>query len=61
MAIAGACRNEGGNLYVVHEPNDASGVKASSIEVGAFLSQEHGPQQEALLKLIGSLVDQQSR
>jgi hypothetical protein len=53
------CRNEAGNLYVVHEPNQASGGKASTIEVGAFLSQGHGPQHQALLKLIATLVDKQ--
>jgi hypothetical protein len=52
------CKNEAGNVYVVHEPNRASGGKASTMEVVTFLSQQHGPQHRALMDLIGSLVDQ---
>jgi hypothetical protein len=44
-------------VMVRHEPNLASGGKVSVIEVGEFLSRGHGPEQQALLKLIGSLVE----
>ena len=54
------CRNESGHLYVIHEPTQASGGKSSSMEVAAFLSQGPGPQQQALLQMIGSLVDQKA-
>ena len=43
-------------VLVRHEPNLASGGKASVIEVGEFLSRGHGPEQQALLRLIGGLV-----
>jgi hypothetical protein len=44
-------------VLVRHEPNLPSGGKASEIEVGEFLSRGHGPEQQALLRLIGSLVE----
>ena len=52
------CRNELGHVYVVHEPNEASGGKPSAVGIGDFLSQQKvGPEHEALLGLIGSLAD----
>ena len=55
------CRNEGGHVYVVHEPNEASEGKASAIGLGEFLSQAStGPEHEALLRMIGGLVDQKN-
>jgi hypothetical protein len=53
------CRNEAGKVYVIHEPSAASGGKASSIEVSTFLAKGNGPEQQELLRLIGSLVDRQ--
>ena len=44
-------------VLVRHEPNRPSGGKASVVEVGDFLSRGHGPEQQALLRLIGSLVE----
>jgi hypothetical protein len=46
-------------VLVRHEPNLASGGKTSVIEIGEFLSRGHGPEQQALLRLIGSLVEAQ--
>jgi hypothetical protein len=44
-------------VFVTHRPNASSGGRESNIELGAFLSQGgHGPQHQALLQLIGSLV-----
>jgi hypothetical protein len=52
------CRNEMGHVYVVHEPNEASGGRGSELGIGEFLSQAGvGPEHEALLRLIGGLVD----
>ena len=48
---------EAGHVLVCHEPNRPSGGKASMVEVGEFLSYGHGPEQQALLQLIGSLVE----
>jgi len=44
-------------VLVRHEPNRPSGGKASVVEVGDFLSSGHGPEQQALLRLIVSLVE----
>jgi hypothetical protein len=52
------CRGRGGKLVVLHEPNRPSGGKPSQIDVGEFLATGNaGPEQEALLHLIGELVD----
>lgn len=48
-------------VFVRHEPNLDSGGRASDIEIGAFLSRGHGPEQQELLRLIGSLVEQSER
>lgn len=47
-----------GRVFVRHEPNAPSGGRASEIEVGRFLSTGgHGPQHQELLRLIGTLVE----
>ena len=44
--------------FVIHEPNEASGGQTSRVEISAFLrSSTEGPEHQALLRLIGSLVD----
>jgi hypothetical protein len=48
-------------VLVRHEPNLPSGGQVSVIEVGEFLSRGHGPEQQALLRLIGSLIDAEDR
>jgi hypothetical protein len=46
-----------GRVFVRHEPDPSSGGRTSDSEVGAFLSRDaHGPEHEALLRLIGTLV-----
>jgi hypothetical protein len=44
-------------VLVRHEPNRPSGGKVSMVEVGKFLCRGRGPEQQALLRLIGSLVE----
>ena len=47
-----------GRVFVRHEPNLSSGGRASDIEVGDFLVRGgHGPEHQALLRLIGTLVE----
>ena len=47
----------GGPVYVEHEPNAPSGGRAHSLSVGEFLRPgAAGPEHQALLQLIGSLV-----
>ena len=46
------------NAYVVHKANQSSGGTTSHIELGAFLNRGPiAPEHQALLRLIGSLVD----
>ena len=46
-----------GRVFVLHEPNLASGGRPSHIEIGAFLAMGRGPEQQELLRLIGTLVE----
>jgi hypothetical protein len=46
-----------GHAFIIHQPNAPSGGRLSHIEVGAFLREGTGPEQQALLRLIGTLVD----
>jgi hypothetical protein len=39
-------------VLVRHQPNRASGGRASLTEIDVFLSEGHGPQHEALLRLL---------
>lgn len=49
-------RNSTGNLTVTHQPNPASGGRASESDVTAFLSQGgHGPERQALLRALTEL------
>lgn len=50
-------RGPGGEVAILHEPNAPSGGRASETPVGAFLrAGAAGPEHQALLDLIGSLV-----
>ena len=40
-------------MYVRHQPNRASGGQSLLVDVVDFLSEGHGPQHEALLRLLG--------
>jgi hypothetical protein len=49
---------QSGVPMVEHKPNASSGGRASLTEIGQFLrSGGSGPEQQALLQLIGKLVD----
>jgi hypothetical protein len=52
-------RDVSGEVFIRHEANVASGSNVAHIELGVFLSGGNGPEQQELLRLIGSLVDQQ--
>jgi len=45
-----------GRAFIIHQPNGPSGGKLSHIELGEFLRSPAGPEQQALLRLIGTLV-----
>jgi hypothetical protein len=46
-----------GHAFIIHQPNAPSGGRLTHIELGEFLRTADGPQQQALLRLIGTLVD----
>ena len=46
-----------GRAFIIHQPNAPSGGRLSHIELGEFLRSGKGPEQQALLRLIGSLVE----
>jgi hypothetical protein len=51
--------SETGDVLIHHRPNAASGGRSSLIPVGQFLARETDhPEHQALLRLIGSLVEQ---
>jgi hypothetical protein len=52
-------RDPSGTVFVRHEANVASGGHVAHIEIGVFLSSGHGPEHQELLRLIGTLVDEQ--
>jgi hypothetical protein len=54
--------SESGRVFVQHEPNRPSGGQRTQIEIGQFLSRGgQGPEHEALLRLIGTLVEEGNR
>ena len=46
-----------GNVFVRHEANVSSGGQLTDIEIAAFLRGGRNPEHQALLHLIGSLVE----
>lgn len=52
---------ESDRVFVRHQPNRPSGGQASSISLGTFLADgRSGPEHQALLQMIGTLVSGQS-
>jgi len=43
---------ESEQMFVRHQPNRASGGQSSLTDIDEFLSEGHGPQHEALLRLL---------
>ena len=52
-----ARERENGYAFIIHQPNAPSGGRLSHIELGEFLRSGKGPEQQALLRLIGTLVE----
>jgi hypothetical protein len=47
-----------GQVFIQHVPNAASGGDTRHVEIGVFLGpRTRSPEQQALLQLIGTLVD----
>ena len=53
------CRAADNCVYIEHRANLSSGGKVTPIEIGTFLGPgKSGPEHQALLRLIASLVDE---
>ena len=51
-----------GRVFIEHKPNISSGGQTSHMEIGDFLAHGgHGPEHQALLRLIGTLVEETAR
>lgn len=48
---------EDGRAVIVHEANRPSGANVTIIDLGSFLMFGNGPEQQALLRLIATLVE----
>ncbi len=47
-----------GRAFIIHQPNAPSGGRLSHIDLVTFLSNKaNGPEHQALLRLIGTLVE----
>ena len=53
-------RDASGEIVVRHEANAASGGNVAHLEIGAFLKSGVGPEQQELLRLLGTLTDDPS-
>jgi len=54
-----ARETESGRVFIEHKPNISSGGQTSHIEIADFLAHGGaGPEHQALLRLIGSLVEE---
>jgi hypothetical protein len=51
------CRSTSGKIFVLHQANIPAGGRVSQIELGDFLARGYGPEQQALLQMIGSLIE----
>jgi len=52
-------RDESGAPCIEHVPNAPSGGKSSRVAIGTFLARgAQGPEHQALLNLIGGLIDE---
>ena len=53
-------RDASGHVFVRHEANVESGGHVAHMEVAVFLGSGQGPEHQELLRLIGTLVEEQS-
>jgi hypothetical protein len=48
---------QNGHAFIIHQPNAPSGGRLSHVELGEYLRSGNGPEQQALLRLTGTLVE----
>jgi hypothetical protein len=52
-------REPAATVFVRHEANIASGGQVEHVELAAFLNRGQGPEQQELVRLIGTLLEEQ--
>jgi hypothetical protein len=50
------CKDASDRVFVLHQANIPSGGHTSQIELGDFLRKGYGPEQQALIRMIGTLI-----
>ncbi len=53
-------REPSGVLFVRYEANVASGGQVEHVALGEFLNRDQGPEQQELVRLIGTLLEEPS-
>jgi hypothetical protein len=51
------CKDESGRVFVLHQANIPSGRQISQIELRDFLARACGPEQQASLQMIATLIE----
>ena len=51
------CKDASGRVFVLHQANIPSGGQTSHIELSDFLTRGYGPEQQALIRMIGALIE----
>ena len=51
------CKDASGIVFVLHQANIPSGGQTPRIELGDFLTRGYGPEQQALVQMIGTLIE----
>jgi hypothetical protein len=54
------CKDASDRVFVLHQANIPSGGHTSQIELGDFLTRGYGPEQQALIRMIGTLIESPS-
>jgi hypothetical protein len=54
------CKDASDRVFVLHRANIPSGGHTSQIELGDFLARGYGPEQQALIRMIGALIESTS-
>src|SRR4029450_11629141 len=51
------CKDASGRVFVLHQANIPSGGQTARIELGDFLTRGYDPEQQALVQMIGTLIE----
>ena len=51
------CKDASGRVFVLHQANIPSGGQTSRLDLADFLTRGYGPEQQALIRMIGTLIE----